>query len=59
MTGVGPSMTLVAPCLNLSLAVTPDLTPGVLVGGQVWACAIIKQLLGGLLVVEMSLDYEN
>ena len=48
-----------APGLDLSLAVAPNLIPGVLVGGQVWAPPIIQQLLGGLLVTEMSLDCKN
>ena len=59
VTGVGPTITLIAPGLNLSRTVVPDLASGVLVGGQVWAPPIIQQLLGGLLVMEMSLDYEN
>ena len=59
VTGVGPPITLIAPSLDLSLTVVPDLTPGVLVGGQVWAPPIIQQLLGGLLVMETSLDYKN
>ena len=59
VTRVGPPMIFVAPALNLSLTVAPNLTPGVLVGGQVWKPPIIQQLLGSLLVMEMSLDYEN
>ena len=59
VTGVGPPITLIAPSLNLSLVVVPNLTPGVLAGGQVWAPPIIQQLLGGLLVMEMSLDDKN
>ena len=54
-----PPITLIAPSLNLSLTVAPDLTPGVLVGGQAWASLIILQLLGGLLFTATSLDYEN
>ena len=59
VTGVGPPIILIAPVLILSLTVAPDLTPGVLVSGQVWAPPIILQLLRGLLVVETNLDYEN
>ena len=59
VTGVGPPITLIALSLDLSLAVAPDLTPGVLVSGQVWALPIIQQMLGGLLFMEMSLDCEN
>ena len=59
MTGVVPPIALIAPIVNLSLTVAHGLTPGVLLGGQVWAPPLIKQLLGGLLVMEMSLDYEN
>ena len=59
VTGVVPPITLIAPGLNLGLTVAPNLTPGVLVSGQVWAPPIIPQLLGDLMVVEMSHDYEN
>ena len=56
VTGVASPITLIAPDLNLSLTVAPNLAPGVLVSGQVWAPPIIQQLLGGLLVIETSLD---
>ena len=59
VTRVGPPITLIAPSLNLCHAVVPDLTPGVLVSGQVWAPPIIQQLLGGSLFIEMSLDYKH
>ena len=59
VTGVAPPIAVVAPCLDLSLAVVLNLIPSVLVGGQVWTPPIIWQLLGGLLGVEMSHDYKN
>ena len=59
MTGVAPPITLIAPSLDLSLTVAPNLTPGVLASGQAWAPPIILQLLGGLLFTETSLDYKN
>ena len=58
-TGVGPPITLIASGLDLSLTVVPDFTFGVLAGDQVWAPPIIQQLLGGLLVMETSLNYKN
>ena len=58
VTEVGPPITPVAPGLDLSLAVVPNLVPGILVDSQVWAPPIIQQLLGGLLVMETSLDCE-
>ena len=59
MTGVVPPITLIAPGLDLGLAVAPNLAPGVLVSGQAWAPPIVLQLLGHLLFMENSLDYEN
>ena len=58
-TRVVSPIALIAPNLDLCLTVAPNLTPGVVVGDQVWAPSIILQLLGGLLVMETSLDYEN
>ena len=59
VTRVGPPITLIAHGLNLSLTMVLDLTPDILVSGQIWAPPIIQQLLGGLLVTERSLDCEN
>ena len=59
VTGVAPTITLIAPSLDISLTVVPNLTPGVLVSDQAWSPPIILQLLGGLLFMEMSLEYEN
>ena len=59
VTGLGLPITLIAPGLDLSLTVAPDLVLGVLAGGQVWAPPIILQMWGGLLFVMMSLGYEN
>ena len=56
VTKVGPTITLIVPNLDFGLVVAPDLTPGVLTGGCIWAPPFIQQLLGGLLVMEMSLD---
>ena len=59
VTGVEPPMARIAPSLDLSPAVAPDLAYDVLAVAQVWAPPIILQLPGGLLVMEMSLDYGN
>ena len=59
MTVVGLPITLIVSGLSPSLAVAPSLAPDVLGEGQVWAASITQQMLGGLLVVETSLDYEN
>ena len=56
---VGLPITLAAPGLNLVVTVAPNLVLGALVRGHVWSPPIIQQLLGGLLVVGMSLDYES
>ena len=58
-TGVGPPITLIAPGLDLSLTMAPNLITCVQVGGQVCTAPIIQQLLGGLLVTETSLDCKN
>ena len=55
--GVGLSITLIAPSLNLSLTVAPDLFLSTLSWGHIWASHIMQQLLGGLLVMETGLDY--
>ena len=57
--GVGLPINLIAPSLNLDLTVAPGLVHDALALGQAWAPPIIQQLLGGLLVVETSLDYES
>ena len=54
--GVRLPITLIAPSLDFSLAVAPNLIPGTLSWGHVWAPPIVQQLLGGLLVVELGLD---
>ena len=56
-TGVGLPITLIAPGLNLGLTVMPGLNVDALAWDHTWAPPIIQQLLGGLLVTEMSLDY--
>ena len=58
-TKVGPPITLIISGLCPSLTVVPGLTPDVLGEGQVWAPPIMQQMLGSLLVMEMSLDYRN
>ena len=57
--GVGLPITLIAPSLNLGLIVVPSPIHVALAWGQAWAPPIIQQLFGGLLVMEMSLDYES
>ena len=52
-------ITLIAPSLDLSLAVAPGFIHDGLAWGQAWAPPIIQQLLGGLLVMKMSLDYKR
>ena len=59
MIGVGVPITLVAPGFDLGLTVAPSLIHDALTQGQAWAPPIIHQLLGGLLVMEMSLDYKS
>ena len=54
--GMGLPVTLIAPSLNLGLAVAPDLILGILSWGHIWAPPIIQHLLRDLLVMKTALD---
>ena len=54
-----PPITPVVSGLDSSLAVAPGIAPAVLPEAQAGATPIIQQSLGGWLIMEISLDYEN